>query len=73
MGRNLYDSLNILGLGYGASFAEVNARFKKLALLYHPDKYKKNTDLKLLKMSKTDAVKHFRLVKDARNYLKEVL
>jgi len=73
VGHNLYDSLNILGLGYGASFAEVNARFKKLALLYHPDKYKKNTDLKLLKMSKTDAVKRFRLVKDARNYLKEVL
>ena len=68
VGRNMYDSLNILGLGYGASYAEVNAQYYKLALVYHPDKYHTG-----LNMSEEDAAKHFRLVKDARNYLKEVL
>jgi DnaJ-class molecular chaperone len=35
----MYDSLKIFELGYSASYSEVEAQFRSLARIYHPDKY----------------------------------
>ena len=36
----MYDSLKILGLGFGATEAELKHSFRRLSIVYHPDKHK---------------------------------
>ena len=40
VGRVMYDSLKIFGLGYAATLNEVSVNFKALARIYHPDQHK---------------------------------
>jgi DnaJ-class molecular chaperone len=35
----MYDSLKILGLGLGASEREVKLAYRRLASIFHPDKW----------------------------------
>ena len=39
VGRSMYDSLKILGLGLGASEREVKLAYRRLASIFHPDKW----------------------------------
>ena len=36
----MYDSLKVLGLGFGASETEVKVQFISMSRIYHPDKQK---------------------------------
>jgi len=39
VGRTLYDSLKIFGLGFGATEAEVKAKYRAMSRIYHPKKH----------------------------------
>jgi DnaJ-class molecular chaperone len=39
VGRSVYNSLKILGLGLGAPGREIKLAYQRLACLYHPDKW----------------------------------
>ena len=63
----MYDSLKILGLGFGATEAELKHSFRKLSRVYHPDKHKpEETGLSL-----EEATAHFQLLNNAYSYLRE--
>ena len=71
VGRSLYDSLKILGLGLGASEREVKLAYRRLACLYHPDKWdqtKETTGMTLL-----ETTVHFQLLNNAQSFLRATL
>ena len=60
-------SLKILGLGFGATEAELKHSFRRLSRVYHPDKHKpEETGLSL-----EEATAHFQLLNNAYSYLRE--
>ena len=63
------DSLKVLGLGLGASEAEVKAKYRALSRIYHPDKH----DPVKTGMSDVEASDFFKLINNAQSYLREVL
>ena len=69
VGRSLYDSLKILGLGFGASETEVKVQYRALCRIYHPDKH----DPAKTGMSNEEASDFFKLINNAQAYLREVL
>jgi curved DNA-binding protein CbpA len=60
-------SLQILGLGLGASEMEIKVHYRLLARKYHPDK--NNTALTGLTMD--EASDFFKLLNNANEYLKD--
>ena len=66
VGRVIHDSLKIFGLGYAATTAEVTANFKAQARIYHPDQHNPERT----GMSNEQAVQHFQMLNNAREYLK---
>ena len=71
MGKVLYNSLKIFGLGYGAMLIKLKAQYRSFARNFHPDKhppYRKQT-------GKTDAEaqQFFQLINNAHQYLQTKL
>jgi len=69
VGNTLHDSFKILGLGLGASEAEVKASYRALSRIWHPDKH--NSEV----TGKTDkqAADFFKLLNNAHAFLREIL
>ena len=68
VGRNLFDSFGVLGLGFDATEMDVKTAFRMLALRYHPDKNDQITG-----MNRDQATAHFQLLNTANSYLRSVL
>ena len=69
VGRSLYDSFKILGLGLGATETEVKVAYRALSRIYHPDK----NDPSRTGMTNEEASEHFKLINNANQYLRQVL
>ena len=69
VGRVMYDSLKVFGLGYSASYAEVKALYRTYARTYHPDQHRSERT----GMTDEAAMRFFQLVNNAHNYLKDKL
>ena len=69
VGRCMWDSLKVFGLGLGASETEVKVKFRAMSRVYHPDKH--NPDQ--AGMSNSQATAFFQLLNNAYSYLREVL
>ncbi len=67
VGRSMYHSLKILGLGLGASDTEIKVHYQQLARKYHPDK----NDTTITGLTADEASKFFKLLNNANEYLKE--
>ncbi len=68
VGRCVYDSLKILGLGLGASERKIKLAYRQLACLYHPDKWEhaQATTGKTLE----ETIAHFQLLNNAQAFLR---
>jgi curved DNA-binding protein CbpA len=71
VGQSLYDSLKILVLGLGASEREVKLAYRRLAWLYHPDKWDQTREVTGMTLGKTTA--HFQLLNNAQSFLRATL
>jgi DnaJ-class molecular chaperone len=67
VGNCAYDSLKILGLGLGALEREVKLAYKRLASLYHPDKWEHTRATTGMRLKETTA--HFQLLNNAQAFL----
>ncbi len=67
VGRSMSQSLRILGLGFGASEAEIKVHYRQLARKYHPDK----NDPAITGLNASEASTFFQLMNNAHEYLKE--
>jgi hypothetical protein len=67
VGRSVYDSLKILGLGLGAPEREIKLAYRRLECLYHPEKWDQRqatTDMTL-----QETKENFQLLNNAQVYL----
>ena len=62
---NRIDYYSVLGLQNNASISEIKSRFRELAVLYHPDKHKPNSE------EQKNASKKFKEFSEAYNYLRK--
>ena len=67
VGRSMFHSLTILGLGLGASEMEIKVHYRQLARKYHPDK----NDHATTGLTMAEASNFFKLLNNANEYLKE--
>ena len=67
VGRSMFHSLTILGLGLGASETEVKVHYRQLAQKYHPDKNIPATT----GLNASEASTFFQLLNNAHEYLKD--
>jgi DnaJ-class molecular chaperone len=67
VGRSMFNSLAILGLGLGASKTKIKVHHRQLARKYHPDK----NDPTITGLSANEASDFFKLLNIAHKYLKE--
>ncbi len=67
VGRSISQSLTILGLGFGASDAEIKVLYRQLTRKYHPDK----NDPAISGLNASKASTFFQLLNNAHEYLKE--
>ena len=67
VGRSMYHSLTILGLGLGASGTEIKVHYRQLARTYHPDKNNPN----ITGLTTENASEFFKLLNNANDYLRE--
>ncbi len=67
VGRSMFQSLAILGLGLGASETEIKVRYRQLARKYHPDK----NDTAITGLTTSEASTFFQLLNNAHQYLKD--
>jgi DnaJ-class molecular chaperone len=63
----MYNSLKILGLGLGASEREVELAYRRLASIFHPDKWEHSRHTTGMTLSETTA--HFQLLNNAQSFL----
>ena len=68
VGRNLFDSFGLLGLGFDATEMEVKTAYRMFALRYHPDE----NDPEITGMNRDQATAHFQLLNTANSYLRSV-
>jgi hypothetical protein len=71
VGCSIYDSMKILGLGLGASERKVKLAFRRLACLYHPDKWEQARTTTGMMLQETTA--HFQLFNNAHAFLPATL
>ncbi len=71
VGHAIYDSLKILGLGFGAFERDVKMAYRNLARIYHPDKWEESHHL--TGMSLAETTMHFQLLNNAQSHLRQVL
>ena len=71
IGRVLYDSFKILGLGLGPSEREVKQAYCELARQYHPDKWKETHHATGMTLEESTA--HFQQLNNAQSHLRQVL
>ncbi|KAL7526244.1 hypothetical protein ACHAXR_001390, partial [Thalassiosira sp. AJA248-18] len=69
VGKVLYDSLKVLGLGLDASETEVKIKYRALSRLHHPDKH----DTAKTGMTNQGASDFFKLINNAQAYLRQVM
>jgi preprotein translocase subunit Sec63 len=67
VGRSMYDSLKILGLGLGASEREVKLAYQRLASIFHPDKWEHSHHTTRMTLPETTA--HFQLLNNTQSFL----
>ena len=67
VGRSMFHSLTILGLGLGASETEIKVHYRQLARKYHPGK----NDPAITGLTATEISDFFKLLNNAQAYLKE--
>ncbi len=67
----MYDSLEILGLGLGASEREVKLAYQRLAIIFHPDKWAQQNSTTGMACQETTA--HFQLLNSAQAFLRSGL
>ena len=65
VGRNRTDSLKILNLSMNANDNEIKKRFRRLSLIYHPDRYSPN-----LGITPGEATAHFQMLNNANEFLR---
>jgi hypothetical protein len=68
VGRSMFHSLTILGLGLGASEMEIKVHYRQLARKYHPDK----NDTTVTGLTTPEASDFFKLLNNANEYLKDI-
>jgi curved DNA-binding protein CbpA len=68
VGRSMFHSLTILGLGLGASEMEIKVHYRQLARKYHPDK----NDTAVTGLTTSEASDFFKLLNNANVYLKDI-
>ena len=66
VGKNVHDSLAILGLYTTSTEREIKVRYRSLARIFHPDKYDSTTTT----MSKEQAQEHFKHINNADEFLR---
>ena len=71
VGRSMYDSLKILDLGLGASEREVKLAYRRLASIYHPDKWEHSRHTTGMTLPETTA--HFQMLNNAQSFLRSRL
>ncbi len=71
VGRSIYDSLKILGLGLGALEREIKLAYQRLACLYHPDKWDQAQITTGMTLQET--TEHFQLLNNTHTVLWENL
>jgi DnaJ-class molecular chaperone len=67
VGRSMFQSLAILGLGLGASETKIKVHYRQLARKYHPDK----NDTAITGLTTSEASTFFQLLNNAHQYLKD--
>ena len=67
VGRSMFQSLAILGLGLGASETIIKVHYRQLACKYHPDK----NDTAIISLTTSEASTFFRLLNNSHQYLKD--
>ena len=65
----MYDSFKVLGLGLGASEAELKKKYRELSRLYHPDKH----DTTKTGITDEEAEDFCKLINNAYGYLREIV
>jgi DnaJ-class molecular chaperone len=65
----MFDSLKIFDLGYAASYAEVKAKYRAMARIYHPDQH--NPERTVLTHSQAEHL--FKLINNTHEYLRTKL
>ena len=65
--RSMFHSLQILGLGLGASEMEIKVHYRQLARKYHPDK----NNPTMTGLTTAEASDFFKLLNNANEYLTE--
>ena len=66
VGRNRRDSFGILQLNSAATEREIKVQYRRLARIYHPDKYDGSTN----PMTKEQSQEHFKLINNAYEFLR---
>jgi len=70
VGRTMYDSIKILGLGFGATGSEVEDEVpKQLSHYYHPDRW----DPIRTNMTLDQSTAHFQRHNNAHSYIRQIL
>jgi DnaJ-class molecular chaperone len=64
----MYDSLEIPDLGLGASEQEVKLAYRRLASIYHPDKWEHSRHTTGMTFPETTA--HFQMLNNAQSFLR---
>ena len=66
VGRNRIDYFGILQLNNTATKREIKVQYRRLARIYHPDKYDRSTN----PTTKTESQEHFKLINNAYKFLR---
>ena len=67
VGHTKRDSLGILNLSFDAIEIKMNVHYRRLARIYHPDKYDPTTN----EMSRFEAQEQFKPLKNVYKYLRK--
>ena len=69
----MYDSLEILDLGLGASEREVKLAYRRLASIFHPDPDKWEHSRHTTGMTLPETTTHFQMLNNAQSFLRSQL
>ena len=70
IGRNRKDSFGILELPMTATERELRVKYKRLARIYHPDKYKLASNEVSSRMTVLEGQQHFQMISNTYDHLK---